>query len=427
MSAILTLSLALSVSPASAAGGGEPESPTVQQIAFSGLRRTNEAFLRKRLVSRIGESFDARKAREDRERLDRLGIFSAIEVQPVYREDEVILEINVAEVMPYLPYPSLNYTDENGLSFGAGVKFLNLLGRGISGSASARFGGLKDFEALLESPWNPNPSLWYELAYHYRDRPNELVRFHENVHEGDLRAGYQIHPDFRAGVLFDYMFMKSETPGVTFASDNSDWIPGLGVLAEYDTRDLASNPRRGWQNGIDVTQHGGFLGGNSNFVRMNFDLRRYQPVAGRQTLVISSYSSLQTGTVGEEIPLYREFYVGGTNSVRGWDLGARRGKNQMINTVEYRYEILAPRAFRVFGIALYSGIHVAAFGDLGTAWDRSDEFSGNFIGGGGLGVRVLFPFIQMFRFDFGFAQHGMRPAPHLGIREKAYYQRLRVR
>jgi len=424
---VLALTLFLAVSPAGAAEGEAPENGPVQQIVFSGLRRTNEAFLRKRLASRVGESFDARQAREDRERLDRLGIFSAIEVRPVYREDEVILEINVAEVMPYLPYPSLNYTEENGLSFGGGVKFLNLLGRGVSGSLSARFGGLKDFEALLESPWDPNPSFWYEVTYHYRDRPNELVGFHESVHEGDLRAGYQLHPDLRTGVVFDYMYMKSPAPGFTLSPDDSDWTPGLGVLAEYDTRDLASNPRRGWQNSIDFTQYGGFLGGDGSFARVNFDLRRYQPTAERQTLVISSLSSLQTGMVGEEIPVYRTFWVGGTNSVRGWDLGARSGKNQMINTVEYRYEILAPRAFRVFGIGLYSGIHIAAFGDLGTAWGESDEFTGNFIGGGGFGVRLLFPFIQMFRFDFGFGQHGIRPVPHFGIREKAYYQRLRVR
>ena len=410
-----------------AAGQTVRGEPFVRQITLTGLKRTNEDFVRSRLASQVGRPFRPEQAREDRERLDRLGIFSSIEVEPLYREYGVDLDIRVSEVIRYLPYPSFNYTDENGLSFGGGLKFLNLLGRGISGSVSARFGGLTDVEVLLQSPWNPKPSLWYDTAYYYRNRPNTLDDFRENVHEGEFRAGYQVHPCFRIGGRLDYMAMKSDVEGITLSDSGSDWTPGLGVLAEYDTRDLASNPRRGWQNSVDLTQYGGFLTGDGDFVRTNLDFRRYHPIAGRHTVAVFSLTTLQTGTVGKEIPVYRDFHIGGTNSIRGWDLNARRGKNQMINTLEYRFEILKQRSFRVFGIGLYTGIHIAAFGDIGTAWDDSGEFSRNFIGGGGVGVRVLFPFIQMIRLDLGFGQSGKGLIPHFGIRQKAYYQRLRVR
>jgi outer membrane translocation and assembly module TamA len=49
------------------------------------------------------------------------------------------------------------------------------------------------------------------------------------------------------------------------------------------------------------------------------------------------------------------------------------------------------------------------------------------IGGGGFGVRFVVPFGQLVRLDFGFGQSGKGLLPHLGIREKAYYHRLRVR
>ena len=67
------------------------------------------------------------------------------------------------------------------------------------------------------------------------------------------------------------------------------------------------------------------------------------------------------------------------------------------------------------------------FGDIGTAWDDSDQFSRNFIGGGGVGLRVLMPVLEMLRFDFGFGQANRSVVSHIGVREKALEQRLRVR
>ena len=45
-----------------------------------------------------------------------------------------------------------------------------------------------------------------------------------------------------------------------------------------------------------------------------------------------------------------------------------------------------------------------AFGDIGTAWDDDDQFSKHFIGGGGVGIRVIMPWIQMIRFDLAFGE-----------------------
>ena len=83
----------------------------------------------------------------------------------------------------------------------------------------------------------------------------------------------------------------------------------------------------------------GILGGGSDFWTYTIDVRRYEPLAARHTLALFSLASLRTGRVGEDIPVYLQFNLGGTNTVRGWTLGAREGKNQFINTLEYRYEL----------------------------------------------------------------------------------------
>ena len=110
--------------------------------------------------------------------------------------------------------------------------------------------------------------------------------------------------------------------------------------------------------------------------------------------------------------------------MRGHSFGTRRGKNQFITTVEYRYTVVPTRSFRVFGLNLYGGLALAAFTDVGSAWNDADGFSDGFIGGGGIGLRVFIPYVNMIRLDlsFGSGVHG-----GLGINEKAVAQRNRVR
>ena len=130
-----------------------------------------------------------------------------------------------------------------------------------------------------------------------------------------------------------------------------------------------------------------------------------------------------------DIPLYRDFHIGGTNSIRGWNLAARRGASEMINTLEYRWNFLRVKDRRLFkDFSLKSGLQFAVFGDFGTAWDNADEFSKNFIGGFGVGIRILMPWVQTVRLDFGIVgQQDHGTITHIGIRPKAVNQLRRIR
>ena len=100
--------------------------------------------------------------------------------------------------------------------------------------------------------------------------------------------------------------------------------------------------------------------------------------------------------------------MGCTNSVRGWDISAdRSGKNQWINTLEYRVTLMESKVLSLLDLTADIGFQGALFGDLGIAWDESEEFrKDNFIGGFGLGFRFLIPFVNMFRSDFALGKSG---------------------
>jgi outer membrane protein assembly factor BamA len=401
---------------------------TIREIRISGLINTHEQLVRDQLTSAVGEPYDEATIELDRERLDRLAVFSRIQIEPVPEGDEVIVDINVVETAGFVPFPAFSFVEENGVSLGAGMKASSLLGRAISASLDVRLGGQQELEFLLDSPWGMRDKTWYGGEIHARSRTNELDHFKEKAIEGEIRGGFQFGPSLRLGARLEFLTVNADLPEATLTGQSTESTPGIGMVAAYDTRDLWSNPSRGWEHYFSLTRFGGMLGGAGDFTKAIVDLRRYQPLVGRHTLAFFSFSTLQTGTVGVDIPIYRDMHLGGTNSIRGWsDLNAREGKNQFINTVEYRYDLFKPRPIRVFGANLYGGIKLAAFGDIGTVWNDGDQFTKNFIGGVGVGIRVMVPFIQMVRLDLAFGQNAQGLVPHFGIREKAFYHRRRVR
>jgi outer membrane protein assembly factor BamA len=203
----------------------------------------------------------------------------------------------------------------------------------------------------------------------------------------------------------------------------------MSAYLGYDSRDVSSNTSTGWWNEVALSWESGLFGSTSDFRQIDLDLRRYIFLWDRHTLALFSLSTLRTGTVGKEVAPWQLFAVGGTSTVRGWEFAARNGKNQFVNTVEYRLTLLRPQLIVLpFNLNVNSGMHLAFFGDLGIGWSEANQFAGdNFIGGFGVGLRFLVPFVNMLRMDFGWGQSGKGVFLHLGAFEKPYVARRRVR
>ncbi len=317
--------------------------------------------------------------------------------------------------------------DENGVSLGPGVRSVNFLGRGIQLGGSVQFGGATNIEVSLKNPWIAGNHLSYEIQYFRRDRANELDDFGEIANEPLVRVGSFIGESGRAGARFGLRSIRADRDGVTLSPGNVDKIPSIGVYVGYDTRDLWSQPRHGWWNELEIGRST-VRGTKAAYWTYVLDVRRYDTWAGRHTLQLTSLTTLQTGRLGEDIPIHQDFHIGGTNTIRGWSLDARSGKNQLINTVEYRYQLLERRPVGLGFFKIYLGLQLAAFGDLGHAWNASRELAiGRFIGGYGLGLRVLVPFVDEIRLDAAFGEPGEGMTFHFGIFPKVLMQRARVR
>jgi outer membrane protein assembly factor BamA len=197
----------------------------------------------------------------------------------------------------------------------------------------------------------------------------------------------------------------------------------------YDSLDAFVGPARGWWSEIVLTQAIEIFRNSSKYTQIDLDFRRYQPLAERHTLLGTSLTTVRSGTVGVDVAPWENFGIGGTNTVRGWTFAARKGKNQMLNTLEYRYTLFKPQGWHLpLGIKYRGGLALAAFGDWGLGWDQGTDFSSkNFIDGYGVGLRLLLPIVQVARVDVAWGEHGKGVFLHLGSFEKATMSRRRVR
>jgi len=396
------------------------EGRTILAVRVSGLEHVAESVVVAQMELSTGQPYHAATAAKDVARLDRLGVFAEIDLTPVAVDDGVRVEVTVSETRRIALGIALAVTDENGASVGPALKITGIAGHPLDLGAITRFGGetLVAFQEI--SPHLTNRRLWHSASLSLSDRVNELEQFEQRSVDFDTRIGVHSSEQWRSGAIFKFYGVRSDVSGVTLSPDNHDSFESIGGVTEYDNRNSFREPSHGWFTSADAL----WTTGSGQYATVDLDVRRYQHVAARQVIVATGLVTVQSGKDGVDLPSYADYAIGGENTVRGRPFAARRGKNQFISTIEYRYTAVPTRSFRVFGLNLYAGLALAAFTDVGSAWDHSDGFSNSFIGSGGIGLRLYIPYVSMIRLDLSV---GSGVQGGFGIGEKADAQRNRVR
>ncbi|HMC76272.1 MAG TPA: BamA/TamA family outer membrane protein [Vicinamibacterales bacterium] len=410
---------------AAVAGSADPlDGLIVREVRVTGLRNLEPAAVTRHLATRAGQPFHQATADLDRRRLDELRLFSAVAIRPELDAGAVVVTVAVSETLRLLPTILIRVTDENGLSGGVGMRGLNLLGGGSQTGVGVMFGGETSVSAQVDST-TITPGTWYRhLAFGYSSRSNAVYDFEEKSTTTEFRFARNFAHGLRAGGLTSLLSIDAGTSGAALSADGSDLVPTLGGFVTLDTLDSSTNPRRGTWAEVEFDR----LTVDASSWTVILDGRRFQPLSERHGLGLFSLATFQTGEVGVDLPEYLQFALGGGNTVRGWGLGTRKGRNQFIGTAEYSFVARPVTPFSVFGINAYAGLQIVAFADVGMAWNNSTDFrAGDAIDGYGAGVRVLVPFVDLIRIDVGWGEPGRGATAYFGISLKPTRQRQRVR
>ena len=225
-------------------------------------------------------------------------------------------------------------------------------------------------------------------------------------------VGYDAIPDYLQGVV------NFAIPTNLLARANAR-IGALGGAFVYDARDARDNPQRGTYNELAFERSGRFLGGNRPYNQATLDLRGYRPLSGgspsRPGDTTAPPASLRPVTPppatvlalrllggyssGGNVPLSEQFFLGGYDLLRGYDLYSVYGDRMVLGTGEVR-------------IPAGAGVQAVVFVDAGNAYQPGQTFgSGGLKTGVGVGLRFLSP-IGPIRFDLA---HGKTTQTYISL------------
>jgi len=407
---------------------GELAGRTVQSLRITGARHSEPAVIRDRLETRVGEPLDPGALDRDRRALLSLGAFTEVTVTTRPVAGGAAVTVHVEEASTYKLSPSLMINAEGGLSVGGTLSTANAVGLLVQGQVGVLFGGVQQTHIEVHAPRFRGYYGDHDLVYFNRQRDNSVLDFFEVANEVFATFAPRIGEATRVGVMAGYQRLRADADGKTLSSDHVDDVNTLGVLFGIDTAGAPVIGRHGWWGEI-LVERTGLLGGQAEFWRSHLDVRRYQHVAARHTLVMTGLVTLTSGTVGEDVAPWQTYHLGGTNTVRGWEVGSRSGKNQAIGTAEWRWTVRDPDPLALpLGVSLNLGVQIAAFTDVGLAWSGEAEARlDRVLDGYGLGLRFVGPGIGRLRLDVAHGEDSPTVRFYVGSGEKADVQRRRVR
>ncbi len=304
--------------------------------------------------------------------------------QPVVRD----VEIRLQKRKPRAIGVRVGYSSSDGPRGTIALSHLNLFERNIRFRLRGRQGTLGYlYDTTLTEPWfigRTSGSLQF-LARKLEE--DDDVR----ALQGSFSLSRKLSRAHRLNLEYSYRDLKDTS--VTFSETT---VSSLRFLWRQDSRIPPLNPTSGMFNEVTVEYAGGFLGGESSFIKTIADTRYLRKLNEWGFVLATALrfgitTGLQAGR-GVELISFERFWAGGSTTVRGYkerglgpkDLtGKHRGNVQFIFNTELRFPIFDP-------------IQGVFFFDAGNVWDTVEDIEYNkwLPSAVGVGLRLnLGPFI----------------------------------
>ncbi|MFQ5900560.1 MAG: outer membrane protein assembly factor BamA [Thermodesulfobacteriota bacterium] len=382
----------------------------VERIDISGNTKTRDKVIRRELELREGDLFSSTGLRRSRRNLNRLGFFDDIglSTERGSGSDKIKLNLEVKERSTGNFSAGAGYSSVDNMIANASISENNLFGTGRKLKADVTISGSsKRYELSFTEPWFMDRpiSAGFDI-FKVKREYSDFTRFSNG---GDIRFGFPVYQDTRL-----FLTYKLEEVEVTDVADNAAKIitdqeqegkrleSSLTTVVKRDTRNSLLDPTDGSVVSFSIELAGGPLGGDNNFTKYFLSTGRYFPMPFNTSLLLRGRIGFIDGFGGKKVPIYERFFVGGMNTVRGFEarsLGPKDdttedvigGDKELIFNVEYIFPIIAEQ--RVKGVIFF---------DAGNAYNTGEGIDLNKLRiGAGAGIRWLSP-IGPLRLEWGF-------------------------
>jgi len=360
----------------------------VRRINVVGNTRTRDEVVRREMRQLEGSFFDSQKLQLSKQRIDKTGFFSEVEVEtPAVpgTTDQVDVTVRVKEKPTGAVLLGVGFSSVDKLILQASIQQANFLGTGNTVGAQIASGTVNKVASFsFTDPYYTVDGVSRGFDVYRRDvnstslgvgnyRTSTLgtaVRFGVPFTEFDTLF-------FGLGLEYVHLSLEDTSPQRYLAFQNEFGSKYATLISNAgwvrDTRDSAIWPTRGnlQRANLEVATPPGDL----EYWKLTYTHQYFYPASKNVTLVLTGEVDTADGYGGKPLPFFKNYYSGGIGSVRGFrtaslgprDLdGAFLGGNRKLNGTT---ELLFPMP----GNTLDRSMRLGVFIDAGQVYGSTDK------------------------------------------------------
>lgn len=376
-----------------------------EKILISGNTKTRDKVIRRELTVVEDGLYSGRKLKRSVANLSRLDYFEDIKVDTAKgsSDDKMILKLDVTEKPTGMFSFGGGYSSTENIFVMASIAQRNLFGRGQILQLRGELGSeTTRYTLSFTEPWLFDIPLSAGFDLYNWDRDYDT--YTKNAVGGVVRFGYPVWDYLRA--YLSYRYDISDVSDITEdASRDVKELEGENITSSvmttlrYDSRDRIFNPSRGGFHEVSLEYAG--LGGDIGFTKVVGELGQYVPLFWQTVGRLRARGGYVTESSGKLLPDYEKFYLGGIETIRGFDWrdislfdedGAEIGGEKFVQfNAEY-----------IFPLIQKAGMVGVIFYDTGNVFAESDNIDlGNLRQSAGAGVRWYSP-LGPIRIEYGY-------------------------
>ncbi len=284
------------------------------------------------------------------------------------------------------------YSAIDNLYMVASITERNLFGRGQSIQLRAQFGGsTQQFDLSFTEPW------LFDMPLSARFRANQWEYDYDEYTRDSKGASIQFgYPLFDyTDIYFQYAVDVSEVTEIDEAYYDTPYLiageyteSSVSTSLVYDSRDRRFNPTEGSHHRVTLEYAG--IGGDVGFTKATAETGWYFPIFWKTVGFLHAEVGFIDENSGKILPDYERFYLGGINSLRGFDwrdVSPTNEDGQEIGGdkfVQFNVEYLIPLLENQGLVGLF-------FYDTGNAYDGGPIDLGDLRQSWGYGIRWYSP------------------------------------
>jgi len=305
----------------------------VRRINVAGNTRTRDEVVRREFRQFESSWYDGQKIKLSRDRVDRLGYFSAVTADTEEvpgSPDQVDLSVAVTEKPTGNLQLGAGFSSAERLSLTGSIKQENVFGSG--NYLGVEVNTSKYNRTLVLSTVDPyftidGVSRAFDVYYRTTQPLNNNGEEYQLVTPGaSVRFGVPFS-EFDT-VFFGIGFERTEIRGDSLPNNYFNYRQQFGAISSSvpmtigwarDKRDSALAPTNGTYQRINLDMG---LISDARYVRANFQYQQYIPLGQRFTLGLNGELGVGRGLGGRPYPIFKNFYGGGLGTVRGFEQGS---------------------------------------------------------------------------------------------------------